>query len=541
MTLPVPLTVRVGDQHVTQQVQSLSFREEAVGGVRSISFSLSRPLSDLDGMDPLAKVYIYDARTAETVAEGRLADTGRGAGADGQKWDCVAFGPAQAASDITQPSIFIDRSMSDGWRMVDVVHSDATAGVGSRPGDTAADPWQGVLAQVPTGTAVGGSVTSRVVWRYEPLSHSTDQELGGFRFNWFTGHTSTDWKVEAVARVDGSATANAFTANFDTAGGNMAHTYSSFGAAHNTLDLSILFFAAAATTTGDTWGWFSDVVVRPKLLLSDGSARSAGDHSFSYIFAHDVVHDIVARLLPQFDGPGATIVGNSAYQITQLAYRDGVTAEQILQDLMALEPAYRWYSKPASGAGGYEFVWEPWPTQVRYEATLDDGGSFPLTATELYNSVKVRWVDGAGAQRVVEASKACPPLDSKGIVRRAFVDLGNEAGSAANASQAAAAFLDEHNVPKNSGTLTVARPIRDVITGAMVQPWEIKPGELVRIRGVEAYPDAFNATTNDGQGVFRIHAKDYTSEGNTATLALDADPHDTESALAKLMNERSRN
>jgi hypothetical protein len=57
---------------------------------------------------------------------------------------------------------------------------------------------------------------------------------------------------------------------------------------------------------------------------------------------------------------------------------------------------------------------------------------------------------------------------------------------------------------------------------------------------VEAYPDAFNADTNDGRGVFRIFSVDYTTEGNVATLALDSDPRETEDALVKLLNQRTR-
>lgn len=541
MSLPVPLTVRVGDQHVTKQVQSLAFRREAVGGVRSISFSLARPLSDLDGMDPLAKVYVYDGRSGETVAQGRLADTGRGASANGQQWDCVAFGPAQHASDITIPSVFIERSLSDGWRVVDVVHPEATIGTSSKPGDSAATPSTGVLAAFPEGVNV--NTGSRTVLRYEALWRYTGQLLGGFQYNWDTSQTSATWTIEGVTRSNATGGEVAAGVAWNTAGGAANQAVgSTFPAAsgRNTFELRIRWNGGAATTVADTWGFFENVVIRPQLKVKDGTDLGAAFHNNAYIIATNVVNDLLGRLLPEYDGANATIEGGSTYQITQLAYHNGVNPEQVLADLMAMEPAFRWTTGPDVTGDGYQFRWEAWPTTVRYEATLDDGGSFPLSAQNVYNEVWVRWVASHGGEIVTILTGNCPVLDDNGLRRVAFVDLGTEVGSEANADQVAQTFLDEHRVPKNAGTLTVARPIRDVLTGAMVQPWEIEAGELVRILGVEAYPDAFNADTNDGQGVFRIHAVDYTTEGNTATLALDSDPRETEDALVKLLNQRSR-
>ena len=57
----------------------------------------------------------------------------------------------------------------------------------------------------------------------------------------------------------------------------------------------------------------------------------------------------------------------------------------------------------------------------------------------------------------------------------------------------ASAHLADHKVPPSGGRLTVARRIWDRIDGRFVMPWEIKPGELVRIVGVHSRPDALNA------------------------------------------------
>ena len=78
MTLPVPLTVRIGNRHVTSRVESLTFRKEQ-GGVKNIAFRFAKPVDRLSEFDTslFQRVYIYDARTAATVAEGRISDPGR--------------------------------------------------------------------------------------------------------------------------------------------------------------------------------------------------------------------------------------------------------------------------------------------------------------------------------------------------------------------------------------------------------------------------------------------------------------------------------
>lgn len=534
MSLPVPLTVRIGDEMVTRQVQSISFRKDAIGGCRSISFSLMRPLADLDAIDPLAKVYVYDGRTASTVAEGRLSDTGRSAAPDGERWDCVAFGPAQHASDITLPLIYVDRSL-DSWRLngTALVGAGAQFGMGAWPGTD----FNGLLATWADGTAVvTGSMS---VLRHSRLAEA-EMELGYFAYQWDAGKTEAAWVLDFVTSTDGGTSdAPASTHTWNTAGGSAAaHVVTNFSVGRNLLDIRTYWNGGAATVSGDTdWAWVT-IAVEATRLYKDGTVIAAGYDASPQ--AHQIVWDLLGRCLPEFDGTNATVAETGTFQIQQLTYPDGVTPAQVLEDMMRLEPAYRWYTTPSRDADLYGFRWELWPTTVRYEATLDDGGSFPLSSQTLYNQVSVRWRDANGQIRSTLRTMACDLLDDKGLVRRAQIDLGSDMGDETSAIAAGDAFLDEHNVPRNSGTLTVARPIRDLTAGTFIQPWEIEAGELVRINGVEAYPDAFNATASDGQGVFRIHAVDYTSDGNVATLALDSDPRETEDALVALAKQAKK-
>lgn len=537
MTLPVPLSVRVGDRHITQQVQSLSFRKEAIGGCRSISFSLARSLTDLSGLTPFAKVTVGDVRTGSAVADGRYSDPGRGTGAEGQRWDCVAFGPAQHASDLSQSLVYLDSS-TGGWVFdrSDLAGAGATFSPGAAP-DTGGG--QGLIATWQDGTAI--VTNSATTIRYARIWQA-GQKLARVAFNWVTGATGSDFKIETIFSTDGNwSSVEASTDNWSTLGGTRSNVVvANFANGRNTVDIRTRWNGGATTISGSTtWAYTTPPQVEALRLDKSGAEVTAGYTGTAY--PHQIVADLLGRILPQMDGANAIIDTASTYPITQLSYPDGATAAQVLDDLMALVPAYRWYTHPSASAGvGYGFEWSLWPTTVRYEATLQDGGSFPLSTQGVYNQVRVKWTDAAGRTMWTSRSMACEVLDSQGLTRRATIDLGSEAGTSGQAETAGDNFLIEHNVPKNQGTLTVARAIRDVITGALVQPWEIEPGELVRVLGVEAYPDSFNSSTNDGQGVFRIFAVDYTTEGNAATLALDSDPKTTEDALVKLLKQRTR-
>ena len=540
MTLPVPLAVCVGDAHVTREVQSVSFRKEAVGGVRNIAFRLARPLSSLDNdLTPLTSVYVTDKRTAKVIAQGRLADPGRSADDNGEAWDVVAFGPIQHASDITGPLIYVDRSIADGWTQITIPpRNKPTIEVAPKPGDTSSIPTQGVLARFTEGEQLVASLP-RAQAEYRRI-YEAGQKLARFRYDWDTGLNDGNWVVQVITGTDGSSTTSVGNHPATTAGGSAAPVViSQWANGHNTVRLDWVWTGGSSNVAAEAWAWWGTIIIIAMRLNASGADVTSG-YTTDSVLASEVVGDLLGRRFGDvYDGANA-IVETTSHAIIHLAYPDGVTAEQVLEDLMKFEPAYRWYTTPDTTGGGYGFRWELWPTTARYEVTLDDGGSFPLSTQELYSEVSVRYQDIDGSTRTILRTMACQILDDAGITRRAMLDLGGEVGGLANATQIGDTFLAQHNVPKNAGSLTIARPIRDVITGGMVDPWEIEAGELVRVLGIEGYNDALNAVDNDGQTVFRIYAVEYNSDGNVATLALDSDPHDTTSALVKLLGERNR-
>ncbi|WP_188782768.1 hypothetical protein [Nocardioides phosphati] len=532
MSLPVPLTVRVGTRHITNEVAGLQIRKEAVGGVKSIALRLARPLDKFDAnLDLLEHVTIYDARSAEIIADGDLTDQGRGTDGSGQVWDMVAFGPAQCASDITFPYVVVDQATTQFVRS-SASSKSATTNTSEINANT---PSLEVVAD--EGKTI--STTWLGDWVYRALYQSR-QKLARISVVMDAGVNGADWHQMVVTR------------NTPTGGGNAAVDIGASTTSSTRTGVVVTNFPngddivsvrcarQTTSTTGgtNTWFGFSQIKIRALLKSATGVDLLSG-YTTNTVVAHQVVNDLLGRILSRFDGASAVVSTEGVYTIDQLAYVDGTTAEQVLNDLMALEPAFRWTTSADTG-NGYGFRWEAWPTTVRYEATLDDGGSFPVSAQDLYNEVTVRWVRADGFVRQVLRTGACPILDDKGITRRAIIDLSDEVGSVAAAEKAGDNFLDEHRAPKNSGTLTVSRRIRDLATGRMVEPFEIEPGELIRVRGVESYPDALNASSNDGLTVFRIWSATYNSDSHSVELELDADARTTANALRKLLKRRDR-
>jgi len=533
--LNVPLAVRLGDSHITREVAAVRFRKEAVGGVRNITLRLARPLDRVDQIAAYMRVYLYDARSAVTIAEGRISDLGRGVDSgSGQQWDLVAFGPVQHASDMTVPLIYVDRQV-DRWKRGVNSTPGATTDTGEIDEDT---PTLEVRAE--EGKTVGTSW--RGDWNYRSIRDAS-MFLARVSCDMDSGVSDANYRQQIDTRINsGTVTVARDIASSTTLSSRNAVVVTDWTNGDDTVTLRALRQTAGTTGAETHWFQFSNIVVRARLKAADGTDITTG-YGLDYVVVPDVVKDLLGRVLDQYDGTNAVVATGTGNAVDQLAYPDGVTPAQVLDDMMALDPAMYWYAGPSDPATGlYSFTWKAWPTTVRYEVSLDDGGSFPISAQELYNKVAVRWTKQNGRVRSVTRTGAVPILDDAEppVTRQAIIDVGDEVGSAANATLIGDNFLADHKYPANAGSLTISRPIRDLTTGAMVEPFEIEPGELIRVRGVESYPDALNASSNDGQTVFRIWSMEYDSDSNSASLELDTYSRTTANAIARLITRRAR-
>lgn len=551
MSLPVPLGVRLQtahmDRHVTVDVRDLEYRSVAKGGFASCGIKLDRPLlSQPEEIKQYGRLYVYDKRNGQTVWEGRQEEPGRTNSNAGQVWDLNAVGPSAHLHDRFEPVIYVDNPLNRMHR-VDNVTPGGTDGIKADPAD-AAGSRQSMLLQFPTGLAL--VTNSRVVMRYNDIQVA-GQKLARIDFAASMGVTSASLAVQALARTDGnlatSDTARSFTFTTVGAGQSARVIVTNWTAGRNTIEWRIIYTGAGTTVAADTtWAALYDMVVLATRYDQAGTELlTAASYGNNHVFADQVVADLLGRWLNQFDGADASVDASPAYHIDQLAYPDGVDAYGVLEDLLSFEPAYTyaaWESNPYAGyaynAVKNHFEWRLWPTTVRYEASVVDGFDSPGSGADVYDRVGVRHRHPDSTIEIHESTQTVQILSDAGLIRKAFIDIGDDVGSPANAVRVGQQFLGEHATAPNAGRLRIARPIYDADRGRMVMPWEIRPGYLIRVRGVLPYVNALNTTARDGVTVFKINAVNFRASDAVAELELDSYPLSVTQALADLQQHR---
>jgi hypothetical protein len=191
------------------------------------------------------------------------------------------------------------------------------------------------------------------------------------------------------------------------------------------------------------------------------------------------------------------------------------------------EPNHLWEILESGPNGLHRFNFRRWPTTVRYEVSTRDGYSAPGSDTDLCNRVAVDWVDKLGKQQSVTRSSSVPALDqaTPPILRHAEkVTLPEGRGSLANAQRIGDQVLASLSGREKAATVTVRRPIMDSLRGRLVQPWEIEPGYLARVR-----------ETGD---VLRLTEVDYDDDDASAVLTLGTPVMTVEQRIQRLGRSR---
>jgi len=540
MSLPVPLSVRLRtlarDVHITSEIDDLVFGSTSPGGFDTATLTLHRPLTLIPGeVAQFARLYIYDARNGNTVWEGRLQDPGRSAGSNGETYALASVGGQAHLQDDTRQLFYVDTDMTR-WDQVDKTTAAATL---EQIGDFNDTGVPVMILRIPMGTAVNPTDPSRVVVGHRGIA-AAGQKMARLSYNYDCGLTAATITHSMYAATEGVGTADvAFSTTFSTTSSSTSRVIgTNWTAGRNRPIIRFHYTGTAGNVSADTW-WLliSGMSLQATRYDQSGNELLTGaSYTTDTVLASQVVADVLGRILgATIDGANATIATTS-FPIEQLAYPDGVTPAKILEDLIGFEQAYTWHvwdSNPANGK--FRFEWVPWSTDVRYETDVVDGFDSPASGNTVYDRVAVRY-HNRGTIRVPIRTQSVPMLTAAGFSRTAFIDLGDEASTAANANQVGDQFLSEHQYPVNGGRLTVRSPIVDYDTGRMVQPWEIRAGTLIRVRGVTPYPNALNSGTGrDGNTIFKIASTSYSSSDAAATLELDSFAPSVSRALAALV------
>lgn len=523
------------DHAVTGEViDDLTYSAAGVGGYDTLTLTLSRPLEGFArDVDPYVGVTVYDPATAEVLWDGTLIGSGRGNDRGAPLWELSAVGGRQHVTDLPQPIIYVDGRF-DQWERVDDFSTgngvpnatvETTGGTGETPGLRLAFP-RGIVA----------APLALVTVRYPHLIAS-GQGIGRVSVTHFEGLTTVNAVQEIVVRTAALTGLFQDQDTWSTTPHDLVCSRPSVGSSiYKYVDYRTNLVVGGTVNTDVTYSQATFIRVLGTRLDPDGTERiGSGQYNDNYVRPHEVVNDLLGRMLPLFDGTGATVDTTASAIIQQLAYENGVDAGQVFADLMAQAPTHRWAVWERNAAGKHRFEWVPWDTTVTIVADTADGLTSPGSTADLIDTVRVRWKNAQGRVSWSTFTQTNPILAAAGRRRTKLVDLGSDTGTAEAAAAAGQAALDDGLWPTNNGQLTVRRPVRDVVSGRMVHPRELPryAGRLIQLRDVEGYVSTLNPSDRDGSTVYRMAQVAYSARDRAATVTLDAFEDTVEAALIR--------
>lgn len=532
----IALAVRLGDRLITHEVRNLSFRKEAVGGVRSITFDLPREIGDTDpNLAFLTRVYLTDAATGNWVAEGRISDTGRTVDDFGTWWRVACFGAVKHAADTSAGHILQDRQLAR-WDVPDEnSHERMTLESGEWWDATWSEFRPKVLMKAEIGHSVAAATVARISYR---ALVEIGFKLGGCSLNYHNGLTDSNYFNEVRFRsslADAGAVQDSNTASTSGTTRTLKVT-TNFAADEAVLEYQFRRGGSSITAASSHWGKFYLYWVAAQRYNANGTVNTTGSSYNETVLIYQIIQDLLGRRCPEYDGTNASIYLPGT-DVDQWAFSSPRTTEELFNEASAhVVDSYWTVGKSDLDSNKYAFTWGLYPSEIRYAVPLDDTANFPASVTEVYNSVAVRWVDAKGRTRTYTQTWAQPELDAAGLIRQAEVVLGDEVGSTRSAWNVADVFEAEHKIPDASGTMTISRPIFDRVLGRYVEPHEIEPGSLIHISGLADKQDSLESATRNGYNVFRIWALDWTD--GTATLELSSRNPNVANIVSTLVRKR---
>lgn len=474
---------------IERNLSGLKFSKTAPGGHASASCRLALPRNLFPDLGPANRMYVYDTRTGRTVWEGYTNNpSAETSDQGGQSFDLTALGGKVLASDRSQMLIYLDNAAClspDAWQHFPHNTPGGTGEITSEPG-TSDDPATAMVLQFPAGIVVTtGSIT------YMRYNRIRDAGMKLAR----VGRSAVGGKVDTAnyrceTAVFGGGTSEIVTAlnktMNTTTSVTAAQVVTDFANGRDSVSVRIIRNAGGATTVADDLTWFSvtDLYIKALQLTKAGVEKTTtGSYSAAAsVLASEIVEDLLGRVLNKFDGASATVETTTA-AIDQLAYVDGASAAQVLDDLALHEPDFLWEVLESNSAGLHRFNYRAWPTSPRYMIDPREEVEQPGSDVDLCNRIVVYWTDARGNKKSTIRTSVVPALDSQSRVRDAeSVTLPEGLGSLANAERIGDQILASKASAPKAARATITRPLVDRLTGSLVQPWEIEPGYIARLQ-----------------------------------------------------------
>lgn len=537
----IRLDGKAGSLTITRRVSDLEFTNIENGGYGSGSFTLQRPISRTEFLT-YTDVLVFDGRTARQVAGGRILTPGRSASDQGEVANVAFLGEGPAAMGaVERPYFLIDQTMDHF-----VMASRTTTGMdyNTSPYPNSSTPEDAsLLMDTKDGATILENAELVIVNR---LAQRCGMLFGGIGYRHKEGQSTVNWRARARMYSNDLS-------GWDTVDDDAWDTTISSRAVRTVngafTNKAVAGFQWKRLNSDDvavagTWSAFRDWKARAQLYGTDGVLRTIG-YTNEYVLAGEAFVDWCVRNCPTFDMEHANVTPGT-YEFDQLSWPDGIDGMAFMDELLSMEQGLMWgvYEKQGNGLFRTELIERS--TQVRYELSTRDGYDEAAPADDLFNVVYVLWTSPAGKPQMTRVPSTgvadVPDLDARGGVPQSKVlTMGDEVGSASQATQRGQEFLDAHATVPNGGTLTISggRRIRDNYTGRLIAPWEIEPGYVGRIRGLSPRPDTLNPNgAPNGSTLVRIVSMNWSDSRSTAQLQLDAYPVDQYHMIADLITKR---
>lgn len=540
------LLVQIGAGVATRTITvpapaDLAMTWEAPGGDTSCSFTvpaLGRLSGRPDALRKAMPLRVVDRRTGSIVWAGRVADPGLNGNGRSTGYRVSGAGTRADLDAAQGVKLYVDRDLSrmtwDGDFQQGQMNTGTGSGFTSNPLDSGDTTPSGHLElPIPDNSILrqnaANTMTNLVNRAANPTPASSRPFIDGIFFSWTGSTLSAGLEIRVIVANDPTVlNERILTKTWVTTQTNEALVYGSGSWTLNEVRMASIRYVRTGTTltaTADGGLRVANLAFVGRRYNRIGVFIQLTAATATVIRTHDLVEDVLGTLLAGLVKPGNVVPGGNLVQ--QAAWYDGVSAREIL-DFCSSTDATHWWAvwAPNDADGRPRLDWQRWGTDPRYTLPPHMPVELAGGGEDLADTALILYTRQDGTLTSTNASISLPELTRtyKGARRVMTLDVTSEGPlTAAVAVARGQAALAAQAQLKFSGTATVTGPLVDRRTGRTVQPWEVRPGCLVR---TSVAPQAFSGlegqvTGTDGEATFRLTGVSYSASSNSASLQLD--------------------
>lgn len=514
------------------KAESINHRNVDPGGFGSAEFDLSRKV-DARNFEDYAEVAIYDSSSGELLFNGGMLNPGRGVAVDGEQvWKMSILGEGvRHSQERRQPYGLID-SEFEPWRQGFQDTDRLNWEQATEPDN---EERAGLLFKASAGTVNIGDA-SGMNYGKSTLGNELNGLIGAFTYERHMKRATSNNRQRAILfNTSGLPT----TVHDDAWGTGFPSRNSEIGTQFVDDDYGSLQFrydrqtsALVITDDDEDWAHLAEVsVVKVRLdrqgnRVVGGGAYLPGAGEVMHVKAHDGIIDLWATMCPRFDLENARIDEGTIHH-TQLKWKDGATAYEIMGDLMAAEPTFTWAVWERQPNGKYRAEWILRDAGVRYDFYPEEG--FEKVGSEQKRVLSV-WAVGQNAAGRYGAQEVTPDFEdayTRGLKDRGISPTTTEAyglpftpfdvDNAVTVAKAQAQIEDSKYL-STASTLNISRRVYDHKLGRWITPDKVIPGFNARVLRVHDELNSLNHGESDQFAVFRVLSTESNREGTRMEL-----------------------